>query len=387
MEVRGFGCEPPSQRSPACPSGLGEELQPARGPEVLVPGASGCPQDAGAPGRRGAVRRQGAGGEHHPRALEAEAPRPRPRAPAGLEEGDRAAPRGRVDRDLRRGSGLGMPTKKFKPTSPGRRFMTVSDFAEVTKSEPEKSLLEPVKKKGGRNNNGRLTTRHQGGGHKRRYRKVDFKRTKDGLPAKVAAIEYDPNRSARIALLHYADGAKAYILAPAGLRVGQRVESGPGADIRPGNALPLTNIPTGTLVHNVELKPGKGGQLARSAGSGVQLVAKDGEHGVLRLPSGELRRVLLTCRATVGQVGNTDHANQSSGKAGRSRWLGKRPTVRGSAMNPVDHPHGGGEGKSKGGRHPVTPWGVPTLGKRTRRKHKESDRQIIRQRRRGKEKR
>jgi large subunit ribosomal protein L2 len=277
--------------------------------------------------------------------------------------------------------------KKFKPTSPGRRFMTVSDFAEVTKSDPEKSLVEPAKKKGGRNNAGRITTRHQGGGHKRRYRVVDFKRVKDGVSAKVAAIEYDPNRSANIALLHYADGAKAYILAPARLRVGAVVESGPTADIKPGNALPLQNIPTGTLVHNVELKPGQGGKMARSAGSGVQLVGKDDGSAVLRLPSGELRRVALTCRATVGQVGNVDHENITGGKAGRSRWRGKRPTVRGSAMNPVDHPHGGGEGKSKGGRHPVTPWGVPTLGKRTRRKHKESDRQIIRQRRRGKEKR
>jgi large subunit ribosomal protein L2 len=277
--------------------------------------------------------------------------------------------------------------KKFKPTSPGRRFMTVSDFAEVTKTEPEKTLVEPVTKKGGRNNAGRITTRHRGGGHKRRYRVVDFKRTKDAVPAKVASIEYDPNRSANIALLHYADGAKAYILAPARLRVGATVESGPTADIRPGNALPLQNIPTGTLIHNVELKPGQGGKMARSAGSGVQLVGKDEGHAILRLPSGELRRVPLACRATVGQVGNVDHENISGGKAGRSRWRGKRPTVRGSAMNPVDHPHGGGEGKSKGGRHPVTPWGVPTLGKRTRRKHKESDRLIIRQRRRGKEKR
>ncbi len=246
-----------------------------------------------------------------------------------------------------------MPVRKYKPTSPGRRFMSVSTFEEITKSEPEKSLLEPLKKSGGRNKYGRITRRHQGGGHKRRYRVIDFKRLKDGVPAKVAAIEYDPNRSARIALLHYADGAKAYILAPARLQVGATVESGPGADIKPGNALPLQNIPTGTLVHNVELKPGRGGQLARSAGSGVQLVAKDEGQGVLRLPSGELRR----------------------------------PTVRGSAMNPVDHPHGGGEGKSKGGRHPVTPWGVPTLGKRTRRKHKESDKLIVRGRRRGKDKR
>ena len=280
-----------------------------------------------------------------------------------------------------------MPIRRYKPTSPGRRFMSVSTFEEITKTKPEKSLLEPVTKKGGRNNNGRITTRHQGGGHKRRYRVIDFKRTKDGVPAKVAAIEYDPNRSARIALLHYLDGAKAYILAPAGLRVGASVESGPGADIKPGNALPLENIPTGTMVHNVELKPGRGGQLARSAGSGVQLVAKDEGYGVLRLPSGEMRRVTLTCRATVGQVGNTDHENQSGGKAGRSRWKGIRPGVRGSAMNPVDHPHGGGEGKSKGGRHPVTPWGVPTLGKRTRAKHKESNKLIVRGRRRGKDKR
>jgi large subunit ribosomal protein L2 len=280
-----------------------------------------------------------------------------------------------------------MAIRRYKPTSAGRRFMTVSSFDEVTKTEPEKALTEKLTKKGGRNNNGRITTRHQGGGHKRLYRVIDFKRRKDGVPAKVAAIEYDPNRSARIALLHYADGAKTYILAPARLRVGATVESGPAADIRPGNALPLANIPTGTLVHNVELKPGRGGQIARSAGSGVQLVAKDEGYGVLRLPSGEMRRVPLSCRATIGQVGNVDHENVTVGKAGRSRWKGKRPAVRGSAMNPVDHPHGGGEGKSKGGRHPVTPWGVPTLGKRTRRKHKESDRLIVRGRRRGKEKR
>jgi large subunit ribosomal protein L2 len=280
-----------------------------------------------------------------------------------------------------------MALKKYKPTSPGRRFMSVSSFEEVTKARPEKSLTEPLKKTGGRNNNGRITTRHQGGGHKRRYRVIDFKRTKDGVPAKVAAIEYDPNRSARIALLHYADGAKSYIIAPARIRVGSTVESGPAADIKPGNALPLENIPTGTLVHNVELKPGQGAKMARSAGSSVQLVAKDAGYAVLRVPSGEMRRVPLTCRATVGQVGNTDHENQSIGKAGRSRWLGKRPAVRGSAMNPVDHPHGGGEGKSKGGRHPVTPWGVPTLGKRTRAKHKESNKLIVRGRRRGKDKR
>src|SRR5881398_3842286 len=280
-----------------------------------------------------------------------------------------------------------MAIRSYKPTSPGRRFQTVSTFAELTSTTPERSLLGTIKKTGGRNNIGRVTSRHRGGGHKQRYRVIDFKRMKDGVPAKVATIEYDPNRSARIALLHYADGAKAYILAPARLRIGATVESGPAADIKPGNALPLENIPTGTLVHNVELKPGKGGKMARSAGAGVQLVAKDSGYGVLRLPSGEMRRVPLTCRATIGQVGNVDHENVTGGKAGRSRWRGKRPTVRGSAMNPVDHPHGGGEGKSKGGRHPVTPWGVPTLGKRTRSQHKESDRLIVRGRRRGKEKR
>jgi large subunit ribosomal protein L2 len=263
--------------------------------------------------------------------------------------------------------------------------MSVSTFEEITKTTPEKSLLEPVTKKGGRNNNGRITTRHQGGGHKRRYRIIDFKRVKDGVPAKVAAIEYDPNRSANIALLHYLDGEKAYILAPAQLRVGVMVQSGPDADIKVGNALPLENIPTGTLVHNVELKPGQGAKMARSAGSGIQLVAKDAGFAVLRLPSSEMRRVPLTCRATVGQVGNVDHQNINWGKAGRNRWKGKRPSVRGSAMNPVDHPHGGGEGKSKGGRHPVTPWGVPTLGKRTRSKHKESNKLIVRGRRRGKD--
>src|SRR5919199_2443089 len=280
-----------------------------------------------------------------------------------------------------------MALRKYKPTSPGRRFMTVSTFEEVTKSKPEKSLVEPVTKKGGRNNNGRITTRHQGGGHKRQYRVIDFKRRKDGVPAKVAAIEYDPNRSARIALLHYVDGAKAYILAPAGLKVGATVQSGPDADIRLGNCLPLSAIPTGTTVHAVELRPGQGAKMVRSAGASAQLVAKEGGKALLRLPSGELRRVSVECRAAIGQLSNATHQNESGGKAGRSRWLGKRPTVRGTAMNPVDHPHGGGEGKAKGGRHPVTPWGVPTLGKRTRKKHKESDKLIVRGRRRGKERR
>ena len=276
-----------------------------------------------------------------------------------------------------------MAVRKFKPTSEGRRFMTVSDFEELTASEPERSLLAPLHKTGGRNVNGRITTRHRGGGHKRRYRLIDFKRLKDGVPAKVAAIEYDPNRSARIALLHYTDGEKRYILAPVRLRVGQTVESGAAVDIRPGNAMPLRSMPTGTTVHNIELRPGQGGKMARSAGSSAQLVAKEGGKALLRLPSGEMRRVPEECRATVGQLGNVTHEIESGGKAGRSRWLGKRPTVRGTVMNPVDHPHGGGEGKNKGS-HPVTPWGKPTLGFRTRDKKKASGKDIVRARRRGK---
>jgi large subunit ribosomal protein L2 len=276
-----------------------------------------------------------------------------------------------------------MAVRKFKPTSPGRRFMSVSDFKEITKSEPEKTLLAPLSKNGGRNNNGRITTRHQGGGHKRRYRIIDFKRTKDGVPAKVHSIEYDPNRSARIALLHYADGEKRYILAPTRLRVGQTVESGPGADIRAGNTLPLASIPTGTTVHAVELRPGQGAKMVRSAGSSAQLVAKEGGMALLRLPSGEMRRVQEVCRATIGQLGNETHQNESGGKAGRSRWKNKRPSVRGTVMNPVDHPHGGGEGKNKGS-HPVTPWGKPTLGFRTRNKKKASTQDIVRSRKRGK---
>jgi large subunit ribosomal protein L2 len=276
-----------------------------------------------------------------------------------------------------------MAVRKFRPTSDGRRFMTVSDFEELTASEPERSLLAPLHKTGGRNVNGRITTRHRGGGHKRRYRLIDFKRTKDGVPAKVASIEYDPNRSARIALLHYTDGEKRYILAPVRLRVGQTVESGTAVDIRPGNAMPLRSMPTGTTVHNIELRPGQGGKMARSAGSSAQLVAKEGGKALLRLPSGEMRRVPEGCRATVGQLGNVTHEIESGGKAGRSRWLGKRPTVRGTVMNPVDHPHGGGEGKNKGS-HPVTPWGKPTLGFRTRDKKKASGKDIVRARRRGK---
>jgi large subunit ribosomal protein L2 len=270
-----------------------------------------------------------------------------------------------------------MPIRKAKPTSPARRFQSYSDFSEVTRTTPEKSLLEPRPKKAGRNNYGRITTRHQGGGNKVRYRAVDFRRNKDGVPARVAHIEYDPNRNARIALLHYADGEKRYILMPNRVKVGDTVRSGPGSDIRPGNALPLRNIPVGTVVHNVELKPGAGGKMARSAGSSVQLVAKEGDRATLRLPSGEMRMVLLDCRATVGEVGNAEAELVSLGKAGRNRWKGKRPSVRGVAMNPVDHPLGGGEGKSSGGRHPTSPWGKKEG--RTRKK-KPSDALIIRRR-------
>jgi large subunit ribosomal protein L2 len=272
-----------------------------------------------------------------------------------------------------------MPLRKRKPTSPGRRFQTVADFAELTKSKPERSLLAKQHSSGGRNSYGRKTARHRGGGHKRRYRIVDFRRNKDGIPARVAAIEYDPNRNARIALLHYLDGEKRYILAPAGVRVGDRLQSGQSSDIRPGNALSLRYIPIGTTVHNVELKPGAGGKMARSAGSSVQLVAKEGDFATLRLPSTEMRRVSIDCRATVGEVGNPEAELVSIGKAGRNRWRGVRPQTRGVAMNPVDHPLGGGEGKSSGGRHPVSPWGKAEG--RTRDKGKPSQKLIIRRRR------
>ncbi len=272
-----------------------------------------------------------------------------------------------------------MPVKKYKPTSPGRRFMSVIVDEELTKKEPEKSLLEPLKKSGGRNTYGRITSRHRGGGHKRKYRVIDFKRNKLGVPAKVAAIEYDPNRSSRIALLHYADGEKRYILAPLGLKTGDQVISDEVTDVKPGNSMPLKNIPLGTLVHNIEMRPGKGGQVVRSAGTAAQVMAKEGKYVQIRLPSGEVRMFLQDCRATIGQVGNLDHENVSIGKAGRSRWLGRRPRVRGVAMNPVDHPMGGGEGKSSGGRHPCSPWGWPTKGYRTRGK-KPSDRFIVRSR-------
>jgi large subunit ribosomal protein L2 len=277
-----------------------------------------------------------------------------------------------------------MPVRKHKPTTPGRRFATWADNREVTKTEPEKSLTEGIKKTGGRNVHGRVTSRHRGGGAKRRYRKIDFKRLKDGVPAKVAAIEYDPNRSAHIALLHYADGEKRYILAPARLGVGATVTSGPEADIQVGNCLPLARIPTGTIVHNVELTAGRGGQLGRSAGTSIQLVAKEGKYATLRLPSTEMRMVSMDCRATIGSLGNVEHELVELGKAGRSRHRGKRPQTRGVAMNPVDHPHGGGEAHKTPGGHPVTPWGVPTLGYRTRKKKKPSSRYIVRGRRRGK---
>lgn len=280
-----------------------------------------------------------------------------------------------------------MAIRKPKPTSPGLRFVSYPDFAEITKSEPERSLTEGIKKSGGRNSYGRKTSRHRGGGAKRLYRKVDFKRRHDGVPAKVAAIEYDPNRTAYIALLHYVDGRKSYILAPARLRVGATVMSGPTAEIATGNCLPLRNMPVGTVVHNVELQPGRGGQMGRSAGVGIQLMAKEGDMATLRLPSGEMRLVRAECRATVGVIGNADHQNVKVGKAGRKRHMGVRPQTRGTAMNPVDHPHGGGEGSTTPGRHPVTPWGVPTLGYRTRKKNKSSDRYIVRGRRRGKGKR
>jgi large subunit ribosomal protein L2 len=277
-----------------------------------------------------------------------------------------------------------MPIRKPKPTSPGRRFSTYADFAEVTRTEPEKTLTEGLSKSGGRNSKGRKTSRHRGGGAKRLYRKVDFKRRKDGVPARVASIEYDPNRSAYIALLHYADGEKRYILAPQRLRVGAQLESGPGVEINVGNALPLAGMPIGTVVHNVELEPGRGGQLGRAAGAAIQLMAKEQGMATLRLPSGEMRLVRADCRATVGAIGNADHQNVKIGKAGRKRHMGVRPQTRGTAMNPVDHPHGGGEGSTTPGRHPVTPWGVPTLGYRTRKKGKRSDRYIVRGRRRGK---
>ncbi|HZW83476.1 MAG TPA: 50S ribosomal protein L2 [Candidatus Deferrimicrobium sp.] len=273
-----------------------------------------------------------------------------------------------------------MALKSFNPTSPSRRHMTVSTFEEITVNQPERSLLAPLTRKGGRNNQGKLSVRHQGGGHKRKYRIIDFKRNKDGVPGRVATIEYDPNRSANIALINYLDGEKRYILAPNHLKVGDTIVSGTDADIKVGNALPLQNIPVGTIIHNIEMKPGKGAQIVRSAGTAAQLMAKEGSYATLRMPSGEMRQVHILCRATIGQVGNLDYENINIGKAGRSRWLGIRPTVRGSVMNPVDHPHGGGEGRNPIGRNPVTPWGKPALGAKTRKKKNPSDRFIIKRR-------
>ncbi|WP_026688622.1 50S ribosomal protein L2 [Alteribacter aurantiacus] len=274
-----------------------------------------------------------------------------------------------------------MAIKKYKPTTNGRRGMSVLDFQEITTDKPEKSLLAPLSKKAGRNNHGRITVRHQGGGHKRQYRIIDFKRNKDGIPGRVATIEYDPNRSANIALINYVDGEKRYILAPKGLKVGMEIFSGKDADIKIGNALQLKDIPVGTIIHNIELKPGKGGQLVRSAGAEAQLLGKEGDYVLVRLRSGETRMILATCRATIGQVGNAEHELVTIGKAGRSRWLGKRPTVRGSVMNPVDHPHGGGEGRAPIGRKsPMSPWGKPTLGFKTRKKNKDTDKYIVRRR-------
>ena len=272
-----------------------------------------------------------------------------------------------------------MAIRRVKPTSPGRRFQAYSSFEEITKTKPEKRLLKAIKKSGGRNAKGRITSRHRGGGHKRHYRVIDFKRDKIGIPAKVASIEYDPNRSARIALLHYVDGEKRYILAPVNLNVDDIVESGPDADIKPGNTLPLSNIPLGTQIHNVELRSGKGGQIVRSAGTYAQLMAKEDRYALIKLPSSEVRMVLINCKATIGQLGNATHENIDLGKAGRTRRLGRRPRVRGVAMNPVDHPMGGGEGRSSGGRHPCSPWGVPTKGFKTR-KNKSSDRLIVKKR-------
>jgi large subunit ribosomal protein L2 len=276
-----------------------------------------------------------------------------------------------------------MPLKQYKPTSPGRRFMSSPDFSELTRKKPERSLTKPLRRSGGRNSLGRISIWWRGGGHKRRYRVIDFKRDKQNIPARVAAIEYDPNRSARIALLHYVDGEKRYILAPDGITVGQAILAGESADILPGNALPLNAIPAGTMIHNLELRSGKGGQLVRSAGAAAQLVAKEGDWALVKLPSGEVRRIAVGCMATVGQVGNIDHKNVKLGKAGRRRWLGRRPHNRGVSMNPIDHPHGGGEGRTSGGRHPVTPWGKPTKGAKTR-NNKRTDGFVVKRRERRK---
>src|SRR3954452_9223238 len=377
--------ERPQRRDPA--DRVREELRAPGRQQVHLPRPSARPQDAGAPGGRGGLRRARPRRAHDDRQAQAQAARLHIGQDTRVEEGGRAAAPGRPHRIVRRpGDRRVMAVKRHKPTSPGRRFATWFDHAELTKKEPERNLVEGITKSGGRNTHGRITSRHRGGGAKRRYRRIDFRRTKDGVPAKVATIEYDPNRTTYIALLHYADGDKRYILAPQGLRPGARVESGERADIRPGNALPLRNIPTGTVVHNVELVPGQGGRLGRAAGSGIQVVAKEGPMVTLRLPSSEMRLVRADCRATVGALSNSEHQNVELGKAGRARHKGVRPQTRGVAMNPVDHPHGGGEAHHTPGGHPETPWGKPTLGYRTRKKGKSSDGLIVRGRRRGKRK-
>src|SRR4051794_15269712 len=376
-----FRPQGPSRR-PARAGRLREELRAPRREQVHLPRPPRREQDRDQDRGRAGVRRQGEQRQHTQPRGQAQAHAHRLRPAQGDQARHRVGRRGRPHRYLRRAGQL-MGIRKYKPTTPARRGSSVADFVEVTRSEPEKSLVRPLHSKGGRNNAGRITTRHQGGGHKRAYRVIDFRRhDKDGVPAKVAHIEYDPNRTARIALLHYADGEKRYIIAPNRLKQGDRIENGPSADIKPGNNLPLRNIPVGTVVHAIELRPGGGAKIARSAGTSVQLVAKDGPYAQLRMPSGEIRNVDVRCRATVGEVGNAEQSNINWGKAGRMRWKGKRPTVRGVAMNPVDHPHGGGEGKTSGGRHPVNPKGRPEG--RTRQANKSSDAMIVRRRKTGK---
>src|ERR687891_562808 len=374
----------PNDRSPRHHRGAGRErevVRPHGGRRLHVHRPPRRLQAADPRRRAGDLRRQGGQGEHHEPAGQAQAQPPHLhlRPASRHQASDRHPRRGRLDRPvpgLRRGSAMAL--RKRKPTSPGRRFQTVADFSELTRDKPERSLVDRKPSTGGRNVHGRKTARHRGGGHKQRYRVIDFRRNKDGVPAKVAAIEYDPNRSCRIALLHYLDGEKRYILAPRDVEVGDLLQSGQGSEIRPGNALPLRYIPVGTTVHNVELKPGAGGKMARSAGSSVVLLAKEGAYATLRLPSTEMRRVSIDCRATVGEVGNPEHELVKVGKAGRNRWKGVRPQTRGVAMNPVDHPLGGGEGKSSGGRHPVSPWGQPEG--RTRKRNKASNKYIVRRR-------
>src|SRR5438270_13306126 len=365
------------------PGDLREELRPVAAPQVHLPGRPRRQQAGDRARDRGALRgagREGRVGQHPARARQGQAPRHARRTGPDQElEESRRDPGRRAEpaRPLRE---FVMPVRKYKPTSTGRRFMSTSSFEEITTDTPEKSLLEALPKAAGRNNQGKITVRHQGGGYKKVYRKIDFKRDKHGIPGKVATIEYDPNRSARIALINYRDGEKRYILAPLGLKVGDPIESGPEAPVRIGNAIPLSGIPVGSTIHNIEVALGRGGQLVRSAGASAQLLAKEGDYAVVRMPSSELRRIHVNCQAPIGQVGNIEHENESGGKAGRGRWLGQRPEVRGSTMNPRDHPHGGGEGKTGPGGNPKTPWGKPALGYRTRKANKASAKLIIRRR-------